>query len=84
MCCQDANEVPEELLEGQKCITKSSGLRMVCLENPVLHTSLSALNHLHGDSMENLDNNSYRFAEYERYTFWVDIYLRKGVRKVIP
>ena len=32
LCCQDANEVPEEQLEGQKCITKSSGFQMVCLK----------------------------------------------------
>ena len=65
LCCQDTNEVPEELFEGQKCITKSSGFRMVCLEKTVLHASLSALNHLRGDSMENLDNSSYRFAGYK-------------------
>ena len=41
---------------------------MVCLEKPELHASLSALNHLHGKSMENLDNNSYRFAGYKQYT----------------
>ena len=56
---------------------------MVCLEKPVLHASLSALNHLRGDSMENLDNSSYRFAGYKQYTFWVHNYLEKGVRKVI-
>ena len=84
LCCQDTNEVPEELFEGQKCITRSSGFRMVCLEKPVLHASLSALNHLRGDSMENLDKSSYRFAGYKQYTFWVHNYLGKGVRKVIP
>ena len=63
--------------------TKSSGFRMVCLEKPVLNTSLSALNHLRGDSMEKLDNSSYRFAGYKRYTFWVYNYLGKGVSKFI-
>ena len=73
LCCQDTNKVSEELSEGQKCITK-----------PVLHASLSALNYLRGDCMENLDNSSYRFAGYKQYTFWVHNYLGKGVRKVIP
>ena len=67
--CQDTNEVPEELCEGQKCITKSSAFRMLCLEKPVLHALLSALNHLRGDSMEKPGNSSYRFAEYKQYTF---------------
>ena len=83
LCCQDINEVPEELYEGQKCITKSSGFWMVYLEKPVLHASLWALNHLHGDSMENMDNSLYRFAGYNQYTFWVHNYLAKGVCKVI-
>ena len=84
LCCQDTNEVPEELNEGQKCITKPSRFKIVCMEEPVLHASLSALNYLPGDSMGNLDNSSYRFAGYKQYTFWVHNYLGKGVRKVIP
>ena len=56
LCFQDTNEVPEELFEGQKCIKISSGFRMVCLEKPVLHASLSALNHVRGDFMENLNS----------------------------
>ena len=63
--------------------TKSSRFRMVCLEKPVLNASLSALNHLRGYSMENLDHSSYRFAGYKRYTFWVHNYLGKGVLKFI-
>ena len=55
---------------------------MVCLGKLALHASLSALNHLRGDSMENLDNSSYRFARYKQYTFWV--HNGKGVHKVIP
>ena len=51
LCCQESNEFPEELFEGQKCITKSSGFRMVYLEKPVFYASLSPLNHLRGDSM---------------------------------
>ena len=57
---------------------------MVCLEKPVLHASLSALNHLRGDSMENLNNSSYRLAGYKQCTIWVHSYLGKGVLKVIP
>ena len=69
LCCQDTNEVSEGLSEGQKCITKSSRFKTVCMEKPVLHASLSALNYLLGDSMENLDNSSYRFAGNKQYTF---------------
>ena len=76
--------VSAELSEGQKCITKPSRFKIVCMKKSVLHASLSALNHLRGDSMENLDNSSYRFAGYKQYTFWVHNYLGKGVRKVIP
>ena len=35
---------------------------MICLEKPVLYASLSALNHINGDSVENLDNSLHRFA----------------------
>ena len=83
LCCQNTNKVPEELFEVQKYITKSSQFRMVFLEKPVLHASLSALNHLHIDSMENLDNSSYRLEGYKQCTFWVHNYLGKGVCKVI-
>ena len=62
LCCQDTNEGSEELSEGQKCIAKPSRFKIVCMEKPVLHASLSALNYLRGDFMENLDNSSYRFA----------------------
>ena len=79
--CQDTNEVPEELFEGQKCITKSSGFRMICLEKPVLHALLSTLNHSRGGSMENLDNGLYRFAGYNQFTFWCMIILRKVFAK---
>ena len=69
---------------GQKCITKPSRFKIVCMEKPVLYASLSALNYLRGDSMETLDYSSYKFAGYKQYTFWVHNYLGKGVRKVIP
>ena len=82
--CQDTIEVSEELSEGQRYLTKPSRFKIVCMEKPVLHASLSALNYLRGDSMENLDNSSYRFAGYNQYTFWVHNYLGIGVRKVIP
>ena len=65
--CQDTNEVSEELSEVQKCITKPSRFKIVCMEKPVLHASLSALNYLRGDSMENLDNSLYRFAGYKYF-----------------
>ena len=82
--CQDTNEVPEELFEGQKYITKSSWFPMVCLGKPVLHASLSALDHLRGNSTENMDNSSYRFAGCKQYISWLHNYLGKGVCKVIP
>ena len=84
LCCQDTNEGSEELSEGQKCITKPSTFKIVCMEKTVLHASLSALNYLRGDSMENLENSSYKFAGCKQYTFWVHNYLGKDVRKVIP
>ena len=80
LSCQDTNEVSEVLCEGQKCITTPSGFKMVCSEKPVLHASLWALNHLHGDSMENLGNSSYRFAGCKHYSFRVNNFLGKGVR----
>ena len=84
LCFQDTNEVSEELNEGQKCITKPSRFKVFCMEKPVLHASLSGLNYLRGDSMENLDNSSSRFTGYKQYTFWVHNYLGKSIRKVIP
>ena len=57
---------------------------MVCLSKPVLDTALSVFNHFRGDSIENIDNKSYRLASCKQYIFWVYNYLGKGVRKVIP
>ena len=73
----------ENYLKRKKCITKSSGFRMICLEKPVLHALLSTLNHSRGRSMENLDNGLYRFAGYNQFTFLVRDYLEKDVCKVI-
>ena len=56
---------------------------MTCQEKPVLHVTLLPLNHLREDSMENLNNISYRLAGYKHYTCSVHNYLEKGVRKVI-
>ena len=83
-CCRDTNEVPDEYFEGHKCITESDGFKMVCLAEPVLKTALSALNHFRGDSIETIDNKSFRFAGYKQYTFWIYNYLGKDIRKVIP
>ena len=54
-----------------------------CLHGKTSITVLHTVNQ-YGDSMENLDNSSYRFAGYKQYSFWVHNYLGKGVRKVIP
>ena len=79
LCCQYTNEVPEELFEKQKCITKSSGFQMGYLKKPVLYASLSALNHLRGGCVKNQDSSLHRFAEKKQYTFCMHNYLAKGV-----
>ena len=83
-CCRDTNVAPDNYFEGHKHITESEGFKMVCLSKPVLDTALSVFNHFRGDSIENIDNKSHRFAGYKQYIFWVYNYLGKGVRKVIP
>ena len=70
-------------LKGKKNIKQSSGFRMTCQEKSGLHVTLLSLNHLRENSMENLNNISYRLAGYKQYTSWVHNYLEKGVRKVI-
>ena len=54
---------------------------MICLEKPVLHASSSVLNYLRGDSLENLDNTSYRFAGYKNILFGCIIILGKVFAK---
>ena len=83
-CCRDTNKALDNYFEGHKCITESEGFKMVCLSKPVLDTALSVFNHFRGDSIENIDNKSYRLASCKQYIFWVYNYLGKGVRKVIP
>ena len=83
LCCLDTSEVYEELLEGYKCIKKSSGFRMICLEKSEFHATILPLNHLREDPMKNIDNISYRSAGYKQYTCWEHNYLEKVVRKVI-
>ena len=68
-CCRDTNEAADNYFEGQKCITESEGFKMVCLSRPVLDTALTVFNHFRGDSIENVDNKSYRFARYKQYIF---------------
>ena len=36
--CQKANEIADELFEGNKCVTSSDEFKMVCLELSVLKT----------------------------------------------
>ena len=43
LCCQDTNVVSEELGEGQKCITKPSRFKIVCMEKPVLNVHYQPL-----------------------------------------
>ena len=83
-CCRDTNETPDNYFKGHKCITESEAFKMVFLSKPVLDTALSVFNHFRGDSIEIIDNKSYRFAGYKQYIFWVYNYLGKGVRKIIP
>ena len=83
-CCRNTNEAPDNYFKGHKCITESEGFKMVFLSKPVLDTALPVFNNFRGDSIENIDNKSYRFADYKQYIFWVYNCLGKGVRKVIP
>ena len=78
-CCRDTNKVPD--FEGHKCITEFDGFKMVRLAKPVLKTALSALNHFRGDSLETVDNESFRFSGYKQYIFWIYNYLGKGIQK---
>ena len=68
-CCRDTNIAPDNYFEGHKYITESECFKMVCLSKPVLDTALSVFNHFRGDSIENIDNKSYRFAGYKKCIF---------------
>ena len=70
-CCTDTNKVPDNYFDGHKCITESEGFKMVCFSKSVLDTVLSVFNHFRGDSIQNIDKKSYRFADYKQYIFWV-------------
>ena len=71
-------------LLGHSCITGAKAFEIVCTPKPVLETALSALNNLRGDSLKDIKNESYRFAGYKQYTWWIHNRLGKGIRKVIP
>lgn len=83
ICCKDNKEVPLDFFENCQCITETDAFKAVCLYKPVLKTSLSALNNLRGDKID-INNESFRFAGYKQFTWWVHNHLGKGVRKVIP
>lgn len=81
LCCKE--DVPGDLMGELKCITYHDDFETVCLNNAVLRTTLSMLNNLRGDNIT-LDNNSFRYAAYRQFTWWIHNRLGKGVRRVIP
>ena len=77
LCCQETKKFSRELFEEQKSIRKSSGFQIACLKKPILHASLSAVNHLRGDSMENLDIVHIDLQDTSNILFWCIIIFRK-------
>ena len=67
---------------GENCITKSQDFSLVCLQEPVLETTLTAIHHLKGDSHEQC-NHSYGFAAYKQYIWWVYGRIGRGNWKVV-
>jgi len=81
VCCHD--DVPESYLDGKKCIIENEHFGAVCLQKEVLKTVLHMLNNIRGDKID-IKNESFRYAGYRQFTWWVHNHLGKGVRKVIP
>ena len=70
-------------LKGKNALKNQAGYEWLARKNQYCMLIYYPLNYLREDSMENLNNISYRFAGYQQYTCWVHNYLEKGVRKVI-
>ena len=81
LCCKD--DVPEDIIGNNTCITQHEEFAIVCLNTAVLRTTLSMLNNLRGDRIE-YENISYRYAGYRQFTWWIHNRLGQGVRRVIP
>ena len=81
LCCRE--DVPDYMFQVVKCITQHEDFATVCLNNAVLKTTLSMLNNLRGDKLS-YNNDSFRYAAYRQFTWWVHNRLGKGVRRVIP
>ena len=81
LCCKD--DVPEDILGDNICITQHEEFLIVCLNTAVLRTTLSMLNNLQGDQIQ-YENISYRYAAYRQFIWWTHNRLGQGVRRVIP
>ena len=70
-------------LKGKNALKNQAGSEWLARKNQYCILIYYPLNYLREDSMENLNNISYRLAGYQQYTCWVYNHLEKGVRKVI-
>ena len=68
-----------------KCITEAEELQTLCINKAVLNIILTGLHDSRGDYLEKITSNqSYRYAAYKQFTWWVYKWLGKGNRQVIP
>ena len=83
LCCKEANEILDNLFEGNKCVTFANEFKMVCLEKSVLGTNLATISIYTGEKFTH-ENSNYRFSAYKQYISWIYGYLGKHARRVIP
>ena len=85
MCCLEVTALNEKFDKfSVKCVTESEKFQILCINKAVLENVLTGLHDSIGDYLEkDTTNQSYRYAAYRQFTWWVYKRLGKGNRRVI-
>ncbi|XP_057295551.1 uncharacterized protein LOC130624317 [Hydractinia symbiolongicarpus] len=88
ICCHEIDEIKYFKLDDCRCITEHDSFSNVMLDRGVLWTALISLYDRENASLpcdrDNVPSQSYRYASYRQFSWFIHTRLGRGVRRVIP